>query len=154
MRNTFPRTHMQNGWFNFFVTAHCPLFHLYLAVQKYEPLFPLSTYPWSFYCPPLPFPLPTMASSSPLLPIMDFSCDVRKRYLLLECIDCFNGREQRAKKEEKEGTGGQRRERPESISLIRALDMHGHTQAHTWYARTYAHSYIWLPSSYGMTAVR
>lgn len=66
-------------------------------------------------------------SSSPLQPlprpaaVMDFSCDVGKRYLLWERIDCVNGREQRAKREEKEGNqGGPKKRAPrESISLIR-----------------------------------
>lgn len=70
---------------------------------KYKPLslFPLILDAFYSPCPRLA----AIPSFSPLCPIMDFSCDVRKKYLLLECIDCFNGREQRAKREEKEGTG-------------------------------------------------
>lgn len=73
---------------------------------KYKPLslFPLILDPLFLPVPLLP-PYATLPSFSPLCPIMDFSCDVRKEYLLPECIDCFNGREQRAKREEKEGTG-------------------------------------------------
>lgn len=58
---------------------------------------------------------------------MDFSCDVRKKYLLLECIDCFNGREQRAQRQ-KEGTEDIEECTRESISLIRSLSG---AQAHT-----------------------
>lgn len=72
---------------------------------------------------------------------MDFSCDVRKKYLLLECIDCFNGREQRA--EEKEGTGDIE-ECAESITLIRrAPVMHRQIYAHTY---THIHALIYLAS--------
>ena len=47
---------------------------------------------------PVPFPRCNPLQFSPLGPIMDFSCDIRKKNLLLECIDYFNGREQRAKR--------------------------------------------------------
>lgn len=53
-------------------------------------------------------PSATLLSFSPLCPIMDFSCDVRKNYLLLECIDCFNGGEQRAQRAKKRGLETQR----------------------------------------------
>lgn len=89
---------------------------------------------------------------------MDFSCDVRKKYLLLECIDCFNGRAQGAKRERERRERGDRRHRrvrAESISLIRrASVMHRQKYTHTrkdtrvFGARTcvFVHALIYLTS--------
>lgn len=94
-------THKQRLYF-ISAAAHCLRLSLMmqnkplsLALLILDPLF-------------LPAPSATLLSLSPLCPIMDFSRDVRKKYLLLECIDCFNGREQRARREKKWGPETQR----------------------------------------------
>lgn len=100
VRHTLAHKHTQFTRFNFLLAALRPPSFM-SPDAKYKPLS-LSTYPWSFISPCSPSPAATLPSFSPLCPIMDFSCDARKKYLLPECIDRFNGRAQRAKREERE----------------------------------------------------
>lgn len=115
-----------------------PPFISYNAKYKPLSLFPFILDPFFFSSRCHPDPPSTIPSFSPLCPIMDFSCDVRRKYLLLECIDCFNSWEQRAKERGEIGDWRHRRVRTKSISLIRRASVmhrqiytHIHVQAHT-----------------------
>lgn len=133
------QTHKMNEIsFPFFAAAHCLVLHLYLTMQDTNLFhsFHLSLILY-FSLPPLAAP----PSFSPLCPIMDFSCDVRTKYLLLECIDCFNGREQGAKGRGEREDWRHRRVRTESISLIRRASVMHKQKIHT-YTHTHVHTRV------------